>query len=329
VIGRRAFVSLLGGMAAAWPLTASAQQRERIRRIGVLMGIANDAEGQSRVAAFRQALQALGWDEGSKVEFSYRWQADSSEQARRFADEMLEWRPDVILSNSTPMTLAISKATRTVPIVFANVGDPIGSGFVENFARPSGNLTGFANFQPSLAGKWLELLKDIDPRITRVVYLYNPATIAPRLVPTIQAAAPLVSIELTAAPVSDISGIESSIMQFKGTNDGVALLIFPDIFLTSNRKLIVGLAAQQRLPALYPFKFFTRDGGLISYGIEGFEAFRQAASYVDRILRGVKPTELPVQAPNKFELVINLKTAKALGLTVPDKLLAIADEVIE
>jgi putative ABC transport system substrate-binding protein len=327
-VKRREFITMLGG-AAAWPLAARAEQSKRVRRLGVLMGIPNDAEGQSRIETFRRALNGLGWTEGDDIVIKYYWAAANQEEASRFAEELLAWQSDALLSNSTPMTLAISKATQTVPIVFVNVGDPIASGFVQNFARPGSNVTGFANFEPSLAGKWLELLKELNSRITRVTYLFNPETIAPRLVPTVKDAAPLLSIEAVAAPVSNVSGIEKAIAELAAARNSSALLVLPDIFLTANRRLIIELVARQGLPAMYPFKFFTRDGGLISYGIESFDAFRQAASYIDRILRGAKASDLPVQAPTRFELVINLKTVKSLGLTFPPNLLARADEVIE
>ena len=329
---RREFITLLGGAAASSSLlrlhTAHAQQGEQMRRLGVLMGIADDAESQSRVAAFRQALQTLGWIEGDNVEFKYRWGAIEPEQARQFVNELLEWRPDVILSNSTPMTVALSKATSTTPIVFVNVSDPVAAGVAQTFARPGGNLTGFAIFDPSLAGKWLELLKGIAPSTTRVMYLFNPDTAPVYIQKSVRAAMPLLSMDAHAAPVRSVSEIEPHIEEFARTPNG-ALLVLPDIFTSGNRQPIITLAARHRLPALYPFKHFVKDGGLISYGIEAIEPFRQAASYVDRILRGGKPAELPVQAPTKFELVLNLKTARALGLTIPDRMLAIADEVIE
>jgi putative ABC transport system substrate-binding protein len=327
-MNRREFITLLGGTAAAWPLGARAQQAERMRRIGVLMGIAEDAEGRHRLAVFREGLRERGWTEGGNIEFSYRWGAGNAELNRRLADELLQWHPDLILSNSTPITIAARMATQTTPIVFTNVTDPVAAGVVQSLARPGGNLTGFTNFEPSLVGKWIELLKGMDPRVTRVVYLFSPETCPPSLVQSVAAAASLLSVETAAAAARQASEIETAIGELAGgSNSG--LLVLPDVFTSSNRHTIISVAARRRLSAMYPFKFFTRDGGLMSYGVEAIEPFRQAVTYVDRILRGAWPSELPVQASTKWELVINLKTANALGLQIPLQFQQLADEIIE
>ena len=324
---RRDFVTLLGG-AAAWPLAARAQQPEQARRIGVLMGITDDPEGRIRLAVFRDTLRALGWSEGANVEFSYVWGAGSPEMNRRLVEQLLAGRPDVILSNSTPITLAVRQATSTVPVVFMNVSDPIESGVVESLARPTGNLTGFSIFLPSIVGKWLELLRGIEPGMKRVAFLFSPDTCPPTIVQSVTAAAPVLGIEPIAAPVRQSAEIARVIETLPRSPDG-GLLVLPDVFTSSNYRMIIATAAAQRLPAIYPFKFFVRNGGLMSYGVEAIEPFRQAASYIDRILRGTKPSDLPVHTPNKWELVINPKTAKALALVVPDRMLVAADEVIE
>ena len=324
---RREFITLLGGAVAAWPLAVPAES-ERIRRIGVLMGIAEDAEGRHRLAVFREGLRERGWTEGGNIEFSYRWGAGNAELNRRLADELLQWQPDLILSNSTPITIAARMATQTTPIVFTNVTDPVAAGVVQSLARPGGNLTGFTNFVPSLVGKWIELLKGINPRVTRIVYLFSPETCPLPLVQSVAAAASSLSVEAAAAAVRQASEIETTISELApAPNSG--LLVLPDVFTSSNRHTIISVAARHRLSAMYPFKFHTRDGGLISYGVEAIEPFRQAVIYVDRILRGARPSELPVQASTKWELVINLKTAKTLGLEVPLQLQQLADEVIE
>ena len=324
---RREFISLLGGT-AAWPLAAHAQQPDRVRRVGVLMGIADDAEGQARVMVFRQALQALGWTEGRNVQFIYRWSAGDPAQARPFAKELLDLRSDVILANSTPIAVAVRDTTRTTPTVFVQVSDPVTAGVVQNLERPSGNLTGFTNLEPSIANKWLELVKGVVPNTTRVAYLFNPDTAPLFYAKAVEIAALSLSMKPFAAAVHNPTEIERKIEQFAREPDG-ALVVLPDLFTATNRQSIITLAAQYRLLAVYPFRYFVASGGLMSYGIEMFETYRQAASYVDRILKGEKPGDLPVQAPTKYELVINLKTARALGIDVPPTLLAIADEVIE
>jgi putative tryptophan/tyrosine transport system substrate-binding protein len=325
---RHEFISLIGSGAVAWPLATRAQQPERVRRIGMFMGIPDDSEGQARVAAFRQALHALGWTEGRNVQFDYRWTASNAAQAHEFAKELLDMRPDVILANSTLVAVAVRDTSGTMPTVFVQVSDPVAAGVVQSLARPGGNLTGFTNFESSMASKWLELLRVIAPNITRVAYLFNPNTAPLIYVRSIKSAAALLSVKSVAAEVYSAVEMERVIEQFARESNS-ALLVLPDTFTSANRQSIIVLAARHRLPAIYPFRYFVVIGGLISYGIEVLDTYRQAASYVDRLLKGAKPAELPVQLPTKFELVINLKTAKALGLDVPPTLLARADEVIE
>jgi ABC-type uncharacterized transport system substrate-binding protein len=324
---RREFMILLG-CAAAWPLAASAQQPDRVRRVGVLMGISDDPEGQARVAVFRQALAALGWTEGRNVQFIYRWSAGDVVHARQFAKELLDLRSDVILANSTPIAVAVRDITRTTPTVFVQVSDPVTAGVVQSLARPGGNLTGFTTFEPSIASKWLELLKRIAPNITRVAYLFNPNTAPLIYARAVETAAPLLSINPFAAKIHHAAEMEGVIEQF-ARESGSALLVLPDLFTATNRQSIIALAAHHRLPAVYPARYFVASGGLMSYGVELLETYRQAASYVDRILRGERPADLPVQQPTKYELVLNLKTARALGVEIPPTLLARADEVIE
>src|ERR1700730_3838414 len=324
-IRRRDFIALFGGAAVVRPLAARAQQPDRVRRVGVLMGIADDAEGQARVVVFRQALQALGWTEGRNVQFIYRWSAGDVMQARPFAKELLDLRSDVILANTTPVAVAVRDTTRTTPTVFVQVSDPVAAGVVQSLARPGGNLTGFTNFDPSIANKWLELVKRVAPSITRFAYLFNPNTAPLLYAKAVEAAATVLSVKPFAAAVHDPDEMERVIEQFARATDG-ALLVLPDLFTATNRRSIIALAARHRLPAVYPFRYFVAGGGLMSYGIEMLETYRQAASYVDRILRGANPADLPVQAPTKYELVIKLKTAKALGLEVPATLLARADD---
>jgi putative tryptophan/tyrosine transport system substrate-binding protein len=324
---RREFMVLLG-CAAAWPLAAGAQQPDRVRRVGVLMGIADDPEGQARLIVFRQALRTLGWIEGRNVQFIYRWSAGDVMQARPFAKELLDLRSDVILANSTPIAAAVRDTTHTTPTVFVQVSDPVTAGVVQSLERPGGNVTGFTNFEPSMASKWFELLKGVAPNITRIAYLFNPNTAPLFYVRAVETVAPLFSVKLIAAAVHNPAEMEGVIEQFAREPNG-ALLVLPDLFTATNRQSIIALAAHHRLPSVYPFRYFVASGGLMSYGIEILETYRQAASYVDRILKGEKPADLPVQAPTKYELVINLRAAKALGLDVPPMLLARADEVIE
>jgi putative ABC transport system substrate-binding protein len=329
---RREFMTLLGSAWAAWPLTALSQQPERMRRIGVLMGYPeNDLEGPAFFAAFREGLAKLGWVEDRNIQFDTRWATpEDAEARRRFAKELVALQPDLILSGVTPTTAALLEQTRTIPIVLATVSDPVGSGFVASLARPGGNVTGFQAMVGSLAGKWLELLKEIAPRVTRVAVLFNP-TVAPyaeSFLNPLKAAASSFAVETIVAPIRDLSELESVVAaQAREPNGG--LIVTPDTFTDVHRAEITSLAARSGLPAVYPRRIFTEVGGLLSYGIDQLESYRQAATYADRILKGAKPNELPVQAPVKFELVINLKTAKALGLDVPLQLQQRANEVIE
>ena len=331
-IRRREFIFTLGGVAAAWPLTSYAQQPNRVRRIGVLMSYAeSDSDAQAWYAAFREGLQKLGWTEGHNAQIDTRWATpDDAESMRRFAKELVALQPDLLLSSTTPTTSALLQQTRTIPIVFAIVADPIGSGFVASFARPGGNVTGFTFTEPTMAGKWLELLKQIAPRVVRVAMLFNPvsATYAEYWLNPFKAAAPSFAVEAIAAPVRNGSELES-IISAHAREPNSGLIAMPDSFTDAHRVEITSLAARYRLPAIYPFRFFAEVGGLLSYGVDRTDNFRRAAKYVDRILKGEKPAEIPVQAPIKFELVVNLKTAKALGLEVPLHLQQLADEIIE
>jgi ABC-type uncharacterized transport system substrate-binding protein len=329
--GRRNFMAVLGAAAAAWPLAARAQQPDRIRRVGVLMAYAeSDTEGQAFVAEFQKGLQKLGWAEGRNIQLDYRWAALDADLTQRFAKELAALQPDLIFSHNTPTTAAVLQQTRTIPVIFAIVADPVGSGFVESLPRPGGNVTGFINLEPTMAGKWLELLKEVAPRVNRVAFLFHPetATYAEYYLNPFKAAAASFAVEAIAAPVHDRSELESVIAaQARVPNGG--LIAMPDSFLNGHRVEITSLAARFGLPAVYPYRFFPEAGGLLSYGSDQPDNFRRAAIYADRILRGTKPTELPVQIPFKFELVINLKAAKALGLDVPFLLQQRADEVIE
>jgi putative ABC transport system substrate-binding protein len=329
-VKRRDFITLLGGAAGGWPLAADAQQPVAVRRIGVLMAHAeNDPEGQAFVAAFRQTLQKLGWIEGSNIRIDTRW-ASEVEVMQGLAKELITLQPDLIVANNTPTTAAVMQQTSTIPIIFAVVADPVGSGFVESLARPGGNVTGFTLTEPTMTSKWLELLKEIAPHVTRVAFLFNPATTPYRdiYLNPFNAAAPKFAVEAIAVPVHGASELESVVAaQARRPNTG--LIVMPDGFMNVHRAEITVLADRYRMPAVYPFHFFAELGGLLCYGNEQRDQFRLAATYVDRVLRGAKPSVLPVQAPVRFELVINLKTAKALGLNVPFQLQQRADEVIE
>ena len=332
-MNRRQIITLLGGT-AAWPLAARAQQQgERMRRIGVLMGVPeNDLEYQTFVAAFRGGLQELGWAEGRNIQIDTRWAGPDVASIQRFAKELIALQPDLIISQSTPTTTVLKQQTSTVPIIFVNVVDPVGSGFVASFPRPGGNVTGFILMEPTMVGKWLELLKEIAPRVNRVALLFNPATApyAEYYLNPFKAVAPSFAVEAIVAPVRDMSELESIVAtQARAPNSGSGLIVMPSAFMNVHRTEIISLAARHRLPAVYAFRFFAELGGLLSYGNDFLDNYRRAASYADRVLRGAKPSELPVQAPVKFELVINLKTAKALGLEVPLLLQQRADEVIE
>jgi len=331
-LGRREFITLLGGAAVAWPLAARAQQPSQMHRIGVIMGYAeSDAVGQAYIAAFREGLQKLGWAEGRNIRIDFRWAAASDvESMQRFAKELVALQPDLILSNNTPTTAALLQQTRTIPIVFATVADPIGSGFVAGLPRPGGNVTGFITTEGSLGGKWLELLKEIAPRVARVAMLFNPATAtyAEYYLNPFKAAGTALKVESIATPVHGLSELELVVAAHARAPNG-GLVVIPDAFTNVHRAQMTSLAARYRLPAVYPYRFFAEVGGLLSYGVDRTDNFRRAATYVDKVLNGAKPSELPVQVPVKFELAINLKTAKALGLDVPPMLIARADEVID
>jgi putative ABC transport system substrate-binding protein len=328
---RREFISLLGG-AVAWPLAARTQQPARMRRIGVLMGYAeSDPDAQAWVAAFREGLQKLGWTEGSNIHIDTRWATPGNMEAvQRFAQELVALQPDLILSSSTITTTALLQQTRTIPIVFGTGTDPVGSGFVASFSRPGGNVTGFVTMEPTMPGKWLELLNEIVPRVKRVAFLFNPAT-APYFeyyLNPFKAAAASLRRGADRGPCSEKAELEPVVAgQAREPNSG--LIVMSDIFLLDHRAELISLAARYRLPAVYAFRVYPELGGLMSYGNDLLDNFRRAPSYADRILKGEKPSELPVQAPVKLNLTINLKAAKALGLSVPPTLLARADEVIE
>jgi putative tryptophan/tyrosine transport system substrate-binding protein len=329
---RRQFITLLGGAAAMWPVTARAQQREPMGRVGVLEGFAeSNREGQERAAAFREGLKQLGWIEGRNIRIDIRWAGPGdAELIRRLARELVALQPNLILSSSTPTTAALLNETRTIPIVFANISDPLGSGFVASYPRPGGNVTGFTNMEPTMAGKWLELLKESAPRVTRIAMLFNPATAAyaEYWLGPFKSAAGALAVAATTAPVREASELESVIAaQTREPNGG--LIVMPDSFPLDHAAAITSLAARYGLPAIYPYRIFAELGGLLAYGNDRLDSYRRAAGYADRILRGEKPSELPVQFPIKFELVVNLRAAKALGLDLPPSLLGRADEVIE
>jgi putative tryptophan/tyrosine transport system substrate-binding protein len=324
---RREFITLLGS-AAAWPLAAGAQTKQ-MRRIGMLMGlVASDREAQSRVVAFENGLRELGWVKGRNLSIEYRWAGGGN--VRDHATELLAMAPDLILANSTPVTTALREQSGTVPIVFTQVVDPVGQGSVPNLAHPGGNATGFTSFEFSIGTKWLEALKQTAPRVTRVALVFNPqsAPYADLFLRPVEAAAPSFSVAPIAAAVRDPADVDRVFDALAREPNG-GLIVFPDISMTNYREAIIALSARHRVPAIYPFRFFAESGGLMSYGTDVAEVFRRAATYVDRILKGTSPGELPVQAPNKYELVINLKTAKALDLEIPPMLIARADEVIE
>jgi ABC-type uncharacterized transport system substrate-binding protein len=328
---RRDFIALLGGATVVWPLAGRAQQAERVRRIGVLMAISEDDPlGQARVAMFRQALAELGWTEGRNLTITWRWTGGDIMLARQYATELVRLAPEVILANGTPNVAALQRATTTIPIVFAVVNDPVAQGFIASMAHPGGNMTGFSFLEYSMVGKSLEMLKQIAPDIARVSMMFNPETYPYYNIHlrSFETVASMLSLELAAAPVPNPTEIEETIAAM-GRLPGSALLVTPDPFTVVHRAAIIQAAEQYRIPANYSYRQHVREGALMSYGADTIDIFRRSASYVDRILKGANPTDLPAQAPVKFEMAINLKTAKALGLTVPDKLLALADEVIE
>ena len=325
---RREFITLLGG-AAVWPLAARAQQSKRVPLVGVLIAIADDAEGQARLGAFKSGMRDLGWIDDGNIRMEVRFAAGSVANANDYAAELIGLAPDVLVANSSPAVAALQQRTRTIPIVFAQVVDPVSVGFVENLARPGGNITGFVSLDYAFGAKWLDLLKEIAPRVSRVGVLRDPTTSgAAGQLGAVQGAASLLRVELTALDVREPAAIERNMaLLSREPNGGLIVLANPTAAV--HLKLIVALAAQHRLPAIYPYQFFARAGGLISYGVDNLDLYRRAAGYVDRILNGGKPADLPVQNPSKFELAINIKTATALGLDVPATLLARADEVIE
>jgi putative ABC transport system substrate-binding protein len=327
---RRQFIGLLGG-AAAWPVAARAQRSDRVRRIGMLNTLAeDDPQGQQQEQTLLQSLQELGWKRGTNLEVNLRWGASNNERIQMIAKELVAAQPDVIQVTTTPGTAAVLRETRTIPVVFSIVSDPVGAGFVASLPHPGGNATGFINIESSMGGKWLELLKEVAPHVSRVTLLFDPTTgpQANYYQAPIEAAARSLAIALKSAPVGDVAAIETEIAATVRERD-TGLVVFPDIFTFTHRDLIVSLANRRNLPAVYPFTVFASAGGLVSYGVDLLDLQRRAAGYVDRILKGTKPEDLPVQLPTKFELAVNLKTAKALGLTIPESLLASADEVIE
>jgi putative ABC transport system substrate-binding protein len=328
-VKRRDFMMLLGG-AAAWPVTARGQQPDRMKRIGVLMGVANDSEGQVRIAAFKQVLQTLGWTDGYNVQIDVRWTGGNvADRIRANAAELVSIIPDVILANGTPVSTALRRESQSIPIVFVAVTDPIGSGLVSNLARPGGNITGFTVFEYAMAGKWIEIIKEAAPSVSRIGLLHNSTNPAVSgFFPQFRDAARLVGVPLTVLDVRSAGDIERELNAFAERPNG-GLIVLPDPFTSAHREMIINLTALHRLPTVYPFNLFAKGGGLISYGPDIIALFQRAASYVDRILKGKPPGDLPVEQPIKYELIVNLKTAGTLGLDLPPTLLARADEVIE
>jgi ABC-type uncharacterized transport system substrate-binding protein len=329
-VRRREFITLLGGAAAAWPLAARAQQPERVRRVGVLMGYSeSDPEPHRWIEALLQGLQQQGWIEGRTIGIEYRWATGNVERMRSQAEELAALKPDVILVASSPALAAMTQATPSIPVVFVNVADPLEQGFIENLARPGGNISGFTAFEPSIAGKWIETLKLISPTLANVAAVYNPQTSPyfPLFYRFLEIAAAQLNVKPIAIPVQDAASMQLAIDGLAQPNAG--LVVVPSAFMAIHRDLIITLAARKRLPAIYGWNYFATSGGLVSYGFDPADPFRRASSYIDKILKGAKPGDLPVQNPTRFYLVVNMKTAKALGLDVPPSLLARADEVIE
>jgi len=329
-IRRRKFLATLLGGAAAWPLAARAQQGERVRRIGLLMGVADDREGQARVTALKQGLQELGWTDGRNIQIETRFGGADTGRIRAHAAELVALAPDVIVTHTTPVIRALRQATSSIPIVVAAVNDPVEQGFVSSLAHPGGNITGFAFIDFQMVGKWLEMLKEAAPGVARAALMFNPDT-APHYygyLRSFEAVPRSIAVEVTAAPVRNTAEIEEAIARL-GREPGGGLIVAGDAFTIVHQHLFIRLAQQHRVPAVYFLRTSVAQGALMSYGPDPYDNFRRSASYVDRILKGAKPADLPVQQPTKFELAINLKTARALGLQIPDRLLAIADEVIE
>jgi ABC-type uncharacterized transport system substrate-binding protein len=327
---RRAFIILVGSAAIGLPLGARAQQADRVRQVGFLGLSPTDPGAQAEVATFRQRLSALGWVEGRNIHLEFRWSGGDIALARTFAKELVASNPDLLMGRSTPTTAALKQETSTIPIVFVNVAEPTESGFVQSLGRPGGNITGFTNFEGSIGGKWLQLLKECDPRITRIAVIYNPLT-APffgTFLRSIQSAAPTFAVEVMTMPVQSEGEITAALTAFS-QQPGAGLVAIPDSFTLEHRQKIISVCAQTHLPALYSNLVSTPDGGLLAYAVDTRTLFYRAAHYVDRILKGTKPSDLPVEQPTQFELSINLKTAKALGLEIPTTLIARADEVIE
>jgi putative ABC transport system substrate-binding protein len=329
-IERREFLAALGGAAAAWPLAARAQQGERVRRIGLLMGAADDREGQARVTVLKQGLQELGWTDGGNIQIETRFGGADAGRIRAHAAELVALAPDVIVGQTTPVIRALRQATSSIPIVMVPVNDPVEQGFVSSLAHPGGNITGFMFIDFQMVGKWLEMLKEVAPAVSRAVLMFNPDTSPHYYVylRSFEALPRSIAVEVAAAPVRNTAELEEAFANL-GRDPGGGLIVPPDAFTIVHYELFIRLAQQHRLPAVYSFRTYVAQGALMAYGPDPYDTFRRSASYVDRILKGAKPADLPVQQPTKFELAINLKTAKALGLQISDRLLALADEVIE
>ncbi len=327
---RREFITLLGGAAAAWPIAVRAQQTERVARIGVLMAFAeSDAEGRVRLKAFQNGLEKLGWSDGRNLQIDARWAGGDPERLRTNAAQLVSQNPDAIFVSGTTPLLALRRETRKIPIIFINVADPVANGLVESLARPSGNITGFTNFEYAITGKWLEALKEAAPQVSRVLVIYYAANAAaPGQLRALEGIASSLGVRISLLEIHDDAGIERAVTTFsQGSNGG--MLVLPDANIGVHRQRLIAMAETFRLPAIYLLRYFVTSGGLMSYGVDPADQAERAASYVDRVLKGERPGDLPVQAATKFELVINLRAAKAIGLTVPPTLLARADEVIE
>jgi putative tryptophan/tyrosine transport system substrate-binding protein len=325
---RREFITLLGGALVDQAIPANAQEPVRVRTVGVLMGFANDAEAKARVEAFEQGLERVGWSVGQNLRIEYRYAEGDSVRMQALAKELVDLKPDCILGHSTPVVTALMHPTRTIPIVFVSVSDPVGSGFVASVARPAGNMTGFTIFPATITGKYLSILREMMPQLARVAILYNADQAGSFFLSPFADAAEEFKVQPITAQVRNPAEIESAIAKL-GSQPRSGLIVIPDNFTSVHRQLIISLAAQFRIPAIYPYRYFADEGGLLSYGVDALDLFRRASEYVSRILRGADPADLPVQAPTKFELVINLKTAKALGIVIPRILLAGAEQVIE